>query len=337
MQARCIVHIPVNKVEVRTFELPEPGPGEIISQAIYTAISPGTELRVMRIHPEGKPLLPGYNHIGRVLKRGAGVTLAEGTLIYSSGTKAAAGLAINWGGHCSHALLPATTAIPLPAVFESEQGLRDACLIKFAAIPYRGLNHSKPMVGERVAVIGLGVIGQLSARLHALAGCQVVATDLVAGRVALANAAKVPGLTAVVTGAGGGSLKETFAAALPGGADVVVDCTGDPEVLKRAVGIIRDQPWDDTAVREPRYIVQCSYPGDFVVPYGLAFQRNVSFGLPRDCTTMDRRMCVELIGSGRLNVAGLLTVRGTEEAAATYAELREPGKTSLITVGFKWS
>lgn len=335
MQARCIVHIPVNKVELRTVELPEPGPGEIISQAIYTSISPGTELRVMRIHPEGKPLLPGYNHIGRVLKCGPGVSLAEGTLIYASGTKVAPGLAINWGGHISHALLPAATAIPLPEVFASEQGLRDACMIKFAAIPYRGLNHSKPMAGERVAVVGLGVIGQLSARLHALMGCQVVATDLVASRVAVANAAKVPGLSAVVAGA---TLKETFATQFGGtGADVVVDCTGDPEVLRRAIGIIRDQPWDDTPVREPRYIVQCSYPGDFTIPYGPAFQRNVSFYLPRDCTTMDRRACVELIGSGRLNVAGLLTVRPPEEAAATYAELREPTKTSLVTVAFKWS
>ena len=335
MQARCIVHVPVNKVELRTFELPDPGPGEIISQAIYTAISAGTELRVMRIHAEGKPLLPGYNHIGRVLKRGPGVSLAEGALIYSSGTKVAPGLAINWGGHCSHALLPASNAIALPAFFESEQGLRDACLIKFAAIPFRGLNHSKPLAGERVAVIGLGVIGQLSARLHALAGCQVVGTDMAPARVAVANNAKIPGLSAVLAGL---SLKQTFASSFPQGADIVVDCTGDPAVLPSAIPLIRDQPWDDTAVREPCYIVQCSYPGDFSIPYGPAFQRNLSFYLPRDCTTRDRLACVDLIGQGRLSVAGLLSdIRPPEAAPATYAELREPTKTALVTVAFKWS
>jgi threonine dehydrogenase-like Zn-dependent dehydrogenase len=57
-------------------------------------------------------------------------------------------------------------------------------MICLAAIAYRGVRLAQPRLHETVAVIGLGPIGQCSARLFAATGARVVALDRIPERVA---------------------------------------------------------------------------------------------------------------------------------------------------------
>ena len=93
---------------------------------------------------------------------------------------------------------------------------------------------SRPQINECVAVVSLGPIGQLSARIHALAGAKIVATDRIKQCVDLAREA---GITALVSNE---TLTETFRDVLPQGTNVVVDATGSRAVLDHVIALAQD-------------------------------------------------------------------------------------------------
>ena len=69
-------------------ELPALRPGEILTETLYTCISPGTDLRVLSGAAEAGgnfPFVIGYSNIGRVISRGSGVEMPEGTVVFTRG------------------------------------------------------------------------------------------------------------------------------------------------------------------------------------------------------------------------------------------------------------
>ncbi|MFO7635462.1 MAG: zinc-binding alcohol dehydrogenase [Caldilinea sp.] len=328
MQARAIVFTAPNQVVLDSVEIPQPAAGEVLLEAIYTLISPGTELRCRAGRQDGAvfPFIPGYSLVGRVIACGAETTLSEGTLVYCSGTNAAS-INLAWGGHVSHAVRAERDLYPLPAKLDPLYG----SAAHLAAIAYRGVRLSQPKAHETIAVVGLGAIGALAARLHAMSGARVVAADLSPFRVTLAQRA---GLEAFVPQ---GNLAEAFAQVLPGGADVVVDATGVPAVLQHSLQVTKEKPWDDAADLGARVVIQGSYVDEFCVPYMAAFRRELSFYVPRDVQPRDVRAVLDFMARGALRLDRFITdVRQPETAAETYAALAEPGA-ELITVAFQWS
>ncbi|NJM07355.1 hypothetical protein HC891_15970 [Candidatus Gracilibacteria bacterium] len=181
MDAHAILHTAANTVALAPVAIPEPGPGQVLVETLYSCISPGTELRCLAgQQPDAAqwPYIPGYALTGRVIAAGPETTLATGTLVFCSGTMAAS-VARMWGGHVSHALQYERAVYPLPSNVDPLA----AALAKLAAITYHGMRLSRPQPHEQVAVIGLGPIGQLAARLHQLSGARVVAADPLAERV----------------------------------------------------------------------------------------------------------------------------------------------------------
>ena len=59
--------------------------------------------------------------------------------------------------------------------------------IAFGAIALHGVRQANLTLGESVVVIGLGLIGQLTAQLCAAQGCRVFGIDLDPAKVALAK------------------------------------------------------------------------------------------------------------------------------------------------------
>jgi 2-desacetyl-2-hydroxyethyl bacteriochlorophyllide A dehydrogenase len=329
MQAKAVVATAVSQVEVQEVELPDPGAGEVLFETRYSCISPGTEMRTLGGKQAGArfPLIPGYAMLGRVVRRGPGVTIEEGTLALLAGTKYAAGVNLCWGGHVSHAVADAERLFEISEDIDPIQ----AVAAKLASIAYHGLRLARPLPEENVAVIGLGCIGHCAAKLYAATGAHTVACDMSPKRVARATAA---GLTAVVAGP---SLRETFAEYFPHGADVVVDCTGAPQVLPHAIEVGRMLPWGNHEMRGPRLIIQGSYADGFSLPYDPAFMREMSLYVPRNEQMRDRTIVLELIQRGTLSLLSIISdVRKPEEAQATYTDLATPD-TDLMTVVYAWT
>jgi 3-hydroxyethyl bacteriochlorophyllide a dehydrogenase len=327
MKTTALLATAVDRVELVEAAVPDPGPGQVIVEALVTAISPGTEMRCLGGRQPGLafPFIPGYSMVGRVAGRGAGVALAEGTLVFCQGTEKA-DRPLAWGGHIAHALRAEDSAFPLPAGLDP----LEAALAKLGAIAYRGVRVAGTSPHHEVAVVGLGAIGQLAARLHRLAGARVVAADLSPDRVALAVAA---GFEAVVPKDG---LASAFRSLQPAGADIVVDSTGALPVLQQSVLLAKSKPWDNSLTEPTRLVIQGSYAENVAFDYHQAFFRELSVHFPRDNQTRDLQAILRFLGSGRLKTRDLISeLCRPGDAQRIYSALRA-AKPGLLTAVFQW-
>ena len=81
------------------------------------------------------------------------------------------------GGYASHAevnFVPRNLCCKLPEAVSQES----ACYTTVGAIALQGIRQADPRLGEAVAVIGLGLVGQLTVQLLKAAGCQVLGVDI---------------------------------------------------------------------------------------------------------------------------------------------------------------
>ena len=117
MQIQCVVAEAKNRVEVQTHSIREARPDEVVAETLFSAISPGTELRCLAGNERNAgsfPMITGYSLVARVV-RGAG-DLHEGDLVFFNGTPLCPeGISRSWGGHVSHVVAPPSAAIKLPA------------------------------------------------------------------------------------------------------------------------------------------------------------------------------------------------------------------------------
>jgi 2-desacetyl-2-hydroxyethyl bacteriochlorophyllide A dehydrogenase len=330
MKARAIVFTGQHQVALDSVAIPEPGPGEAIVQAGYTCISPGTELRCLAgtlAEARPYPFIPGYSLAGTVISRGRDCRFREGQRVWCTGT-ARASVDLTWGGHTSHALAHEQDLVAIP----DNVSLRDASLGRLAAIAYHGVRISAPLPHEKVALVGLGPIGMLSAVFHAASGAEVVVADRVEARVAVARQLGFAGFVA------SDGLAEGFARRFAQGADILVDATGLPNIAGQLIPAGRDLPWDDSpSPCAARYLIQGSCDTDYVFPQIAAFDRELRFLLSRDRQPRDVVAVFDLLSRGAVRVADIISeVRDPEVAPQTYTDLRQK-RGNLLTVAFQWS
>src|SRR5574340_1154624 len=123
-----------------------------------------------------QPMALGYSSAGKVAAVGEGV----------EGFKVGQRVACAGGGYAVHAeynLVPRNLLTPLPDGVDFES----AAFTTLGAIALHGFRLAEPQVGECVAVIGLGLLGLLTAQVAAAAGCRVLGIDVDAGKVRLAS------------------------------------------------------------------------------------------------------------------------------------------------------
>lgn len=327
MKTRAIGVTAPNVVELIDVELPAPGEGEVLVETAYTCISPGTELRCMGGQAEASafPYIPGYCQTGTVVECGPGTSIQVGTRVFSSGTDKS-DIHRMWGAHIAHAIKAEAELIVLP----DNVDLLDASVSKLAAISYHGIRFSRPEAGKKIAVVGLGPIGQFSARINHLMGAEVVGGDLLDARIELLAASGVKGVNT------SGGINAAFAAVFPGGVDVVVDATGVPALIPQIAALAKDKAWDDDPGEGARYIFQGSYAGKVELPFQDAFMKELSFYCPRNMQRPDQEACIQLISEGRLQVRDLISsVCEPAQAPEAYTQLKDASKVNG-TIAFKW-
>ena len=137
-----------------------------------------------------QPQSVGYSSAGTV------VAVADGISDISVGDRVAcagAGYAV----HGEVACVPRLLVAKIPEA--GRVSFDEAAFATVGAICLHGIRTANVALGETVAVIGLGLLGQLTVQLLKIAGCRVLGMDLVADRVALATQ---NGAEAVSTSAG---------------------------------------------------------------------------------------------------------------------------------------
>lgn len=292
-----------------------------VAQVIDKARSDGLveTIRTVRARLD-QPSVLGYS--------AAGVVLAAGTRV--RGVAVGDRVAIGGGEYAVHAEIdrvPANLCVPLPESVPFEEG----CFACVGSIALHGVRQADVSLGERVAVIGLGLVGQLTGLLLRAAGCTVVGIDL--------DAALLDDARAI--GAADSCFPRTaLSDVLPLAAEncdavIVTAATSSNDPVELAPRLCRDRGRvvivGDVGLQIPRapyydkeidLRLSRSYgPGRYDRAYEEHGQ-DYPIGYVRWTEGRNMKAIVQLIAAARLPVARLITARvPVEEAATAYERL----------------
>jgi len=122
------------------------------------------------------PIPLGYSLAGRVLEVGTNMSGI------SIGDRVACGGA-GYANHSEINYVPKNLMVKIPDGVDDV----DASFVTVGAIALQGVRQTEPKLGERVAVIGLGLLGQLAVQLLKANGCKVIGSDVDPDKIELAK------------------------------------------------------------------------------------------------------------------------------------------------------
>ncbi|MDH3296282.1 MAG: zinc-binding dehydrogenase [Acidimicrobiia bacterium] len=157
-------------LEVRSWEVPAPGPGEVRVRVDAAGISFADLLVIQGVHPERRrpPFVPGWDVVGEVESVGSGVNhVSVGDRI--------AGLSIV-GGWAEHAIVPTARVVGVPRSVEASAAV---CLVMDYIVAYQMLTRSaRVLAGDTILVQGVGGgVGTALMQLASDMGVRVLGTD----------------------------------------------------------------------------------------------------------------------------------------------------------------
>ena len=184
------------KIRIESFELPRPGPRDILVRTRLTQVSAGTEVNAIRARRSGAPLagvanLPlGYTSVGTVEAVGPKVTgLVPGDRVLGDGPHASHWLVSETAAAEEHGLLPVPDEVDDAA----------AAFAILGDVALHAVRRAQIAIGESVAVHGQGVVGLLALRLARLSGAHpLIGVDVVDERL---HVSKLYGASHVVNAA----------------------------------------------------------------------------------------------------------------------------------------
>jgi predicted dehydrogenase len=266
-----------------------------------------------------QPMPLGYSSAGTVTSLGPGVSTFH---VRQRVACAGGGYAV----HAEYNVVPVNLVAALPDSVDFEA----AAFTTLGAIALHGFRLAEAQLGERVAVIGLGLLGLLAAQIARAGGCQVFGVDLDARRVELA---KKLGIEAVARP----QADEAARAFSTGrGCDAVLICADTPssDPLKLAGALARDRarvvavgavglkmPRKIYYEKELSFVNSRSYgPGRYDPNYEEQ-GRDYPLGYVRWTEGRNLEAIIELLASGHLDVKPLISHRFPIESATVAYEL----------------
>ncbi|HEX6851065.1 MAG TPA: bi-domain-containing oxidoreductase [Candidatus Polarisedimenticolaceae bacterium] len=275
-----------------------------------------------------EPRALGYASAGVVLAVGEGA----GDYFRVGDRVACAGF-----GHASHAevvCVPVHLAARIPDAVATEH----AAFATLGAIALQGIRQAQPTLGEQFAVVGLGILGQLTTQMLCANGVRVCAFDLAAD---LVERAKASGAETGVDGDTEAQVATALAWTEGIGVDAVLVTAASKEdgPMVAAAGMSRDRgrvvavgfvpfalPREIAFAKELDLRISRSYgPGR----YDLRFEEkgvDYPIGYVRWTETRNLEAFLRLVADRKVDVASLITDRApVDEAARLYDRLLSGG------------
>jgi L-iditol 2-dehydrogenase len=316
--------------DIRTVEvpIPEPAPGEVLVKVEACGIC-GTDRHLLHgTFPSKPPLTLGHEFSGIVVDVGAGVTLAPGTRVACDpntwcGTcenclRGRVNLCLNNvatgihrdGGFAEYCAYPAHKAHALPLTLDPLHG----AFCEPLACTIHGIDMGAPKAGERVMILGGGVIGMLALQLCLQAGAEVMMVTRQADKRALAAR-----LGAQATAPTEDAARDFW----PRGADLVVECAGVADTVEMAPRLTR------SGGRVVILGVLAAGETVRIEPFDLLF-REVQL-LSSFINPFTQARAAEMIAAGRIDVAALVSrTLPLAEAAEAIRLPARPGEIRAI-------
>jgi len=276
----------------------------------------------------------GYSAAGRVIETGEGI---DDTV---PGDRVACA-----GAQCAHHAEVIRVPRNLMARVPEGVDFAAASTVTLGAIALQGVRRGQPTMGETFVVLGLGIIGQITAQLLKANGCRVIGTDLDRGRI---NTAIECGMDAGVHPDGGDTV-ETVARITGGtGADGVIITAATPsdEVVSTAFGMCRKKgrvvlvgdvglnlDRADFYAKELDFFISTSYgPGRYDDNYE---EKGLDYPIAYVRWTENRNMqeYLRLLAEGKVDVSPLVSeTYPVDEAGAAYESIKSGGTKPLMVL-----
>lgn len=260
----------------------------------------------------------GYCNVGRVIEVGGTVDgISVGDRVASNGR------------HAQVVSVSANLSARIPDAVSDEA----ATFTVVGAIALQGIRLAQPTLGETVAVIGLGLIGQMAVQLLRAQGCHVLAIDFEPGRLALARRA---GAETVDLAQGDSPTAAAQRMTRGRGVDAVVvtAATKSNEPMHQAAQMCRQRgrivlvgvtglelSRADFYEKELTFQVSCSYgPGRYDPEYEDK-GHDYPVGFVRWTEQRNFEAVLDMLASGRLDVAPLISHRFNLSSAENAYEV----------------
>lgn len=320
------------QVHIVNGEKPMIKPSYVLIQTLYSAISPGTELGIIGASGDDQRNL-GYSAVGVVAECGAGVDDYEvGDIVACYGAP--------YVEHSEYLLVPVTLCAKVPETMD----VKEAALGGIGAIAIHALRVAKLEFGESVVVVGLGVLGQMIAKIANAAAYDVIAYDLDEQRVK-----KIAEETAITALSTREELEHKIGEHTGGhGVDAVLLCAGG----KRSPLTGQSLEW---IRKQGKVVIVGDIEPDF--PRGLMFGKEAQilisraggpgrydpifekeaidypYGYVRWTEGRNVAEYVRLVSKGKINVASFVTDEvNFEDAPRAYEELRNQQSEALTKI-----
>lgn len=253
----------------------------------------------------GEPLPLGYCNAGEVIAVGDGVTE------FSIGDRVASN-----GHHAEVVCVPQNLVAKIPDNVTYEE----ASFAVIGSIGLQGIRLVNPTLGETIVVVGLGLIGLLTAELLVANGCNVIGFDYDQRKVDLAQQKGVQAFNAAEADVV--KIVESLTNQIGADAVIITASTSSNEVISQAakmcrkrgrivlVGVIGlDIKRDDFYKKELSFQVSCSYgPGRYDEVYE---QKGIDYpiGFVRWTEKRNFESILQAISKRQITVADLITER----------------------------
>jgi len=279
------------------------------------------------------PVPLGYSAAGVVLEVGSGVSgFCAGDRVACAGHP--------YASHAEVLCVPKNLCVPVPA----EVSMDDACYGMLGAIALNAVRLAEPQLGERVAVIGLGLLGLLGVQMLRAAGCRVIGIDVSPAKLELALSL---GATRAVLAEQAGGAVADFTGNLGVDSTLVFAGADDNKPVEQAAEITRERgkvvvpglvklelPRKTFFEKELRFVVpRAGGPGGLDPAYE---SRGHDLPLPLVRWTEGRNLAafLDLVAGGQVRVACLTTHRfAIENALEAYKVLRGEVRTPQAPIG----
>lgn len=282
-----------------------------------------------------QPMALGYSTAGTIIALGKNM----------QGFKVGQRVACAGGGYATHAeynVVPKNLLTPLPKNVDFES----AAFTTLGAIALHGFRLAEPQLGEKVAVIGLGLLGLLTVQIASAAGCNVLGIDIDPKRVKLASSFNVQAVTRPQAESAAVAFTQSR------GFDSVIICadTSSNDPIELAGVIARDRakvvatgavglnfPRKIYYEKEIAFINSRSYgPGRYDVNYEENGQ-DYPIGYIRWTEGRNFQAVVELMESGKLNVEPLISHHfDIEDGVKAYEVITGKRKEPFLGVLLKY-
>lgn len=337
---KCAKIMGPREIVTTTMERPDPKEGYVLFKVDTCGIC-GSDIHYW-VSGEPKGLVMGHEFAGTVLNNGGREDLKNGDRItglpispcgkcdacksgnpqYCLSTwNEAVGLSLtNSGGYAEYSMCRTDMVRKIPKGVSSEE----ACMVEPSAVSLHAINLANVKVGDKVLIIGGGIIGLMAAEFAKLNGASYVAlmeTNEKRGKKALKYGKVDEYFNALEEG-----IVEKLFTNTNGGFDKVIECCGNGPAVSEAIMTVKPGG---------RIVLVGVSLGAITIPTVLTVMREVDMQGAIAYTEDEFDMCLHLIDKKKIDVKKYIDAVVPLEKAQESFERLTSGKDDAIKIMFK--